>query len=397
MDAYIKCGGCSHFYNLSQRRPMILSCGDTVCNQCIQFQISTQGSLKKCPVDDTCQSVEGSQIIPVKQLMNNLDKLNTININCDTHSEKMVKRYCQTTHKLLCSTCQTNCLCLDHKSADHQHFKRKDLEKLIQQKIPKLQNLIERIEVIIHRLQQYLNKDMMFKASEFLGLIDQINQLLDPDQLQEDLGLFNINQKSHESKIENLQNIQILKMQNEQSIKYSYEDILQLIEKDMPQHFRGLVDIHLQSLKNSDIKGFNKLLPLNGQTRLIYKATIDGFQATNFHQKCDSQGPTISFIQSEHGQVFGGYTSIPWTSSLQKNITDNDAFIFSLSKNTLHKQYQNYDHAVLHHNGYLMVFGSSFPDIWIKNDCNINTISLCNIGHTYLPPQGLSFNDQQIN
>ena len=64
--------------------------------------------------------------------------------------------------------------------------------------------------------------------------------------------------------------------------------------------------------------------------------------------------PTICFVLSENGHVFGGYVSIDWNQSYIKtdginkekegtwgHRSDNNAFIFSLTHGTKHVQNQN--------------------------------------------------------
>ncbi|CAF0737390.1 unnamed protein product [Rotaria sordida] len=69
--------------------------------------------------------------------------------------------------------------------------------------------------------------------------------------------------------------------------------------------------------------------------RLIYRASEHGFDATDFHRYCDSFAPTVSIIQTDFGNIFGGFTSIPWSSaSLRSDQADPKAFLFTL-KNTL--------------------------------------------------------------
>ncbi|CAF1380556.1 unnamed protein product [Adineta steineri] len=63
---------------------------------------------------------------------------------------------------------------------------------------------------------------------------------------------------------------------------------------------------------------------------LIYKATRDGFSANAFHSHCDNKGPTMTIIQSSNNYIFGGYTSVSWTSS-QKYQNDSAAFLFTLT------------------------------------------------------------------
>ncbi|CDW89683.1 UNKNOWN [Stylonychia lemnae] len=286
-------------------------------------------------------------------MIDNLDKRNTLNINCDVHPEKMVKKYCKVSKKMLCNICSTNC------DISTKHY-----------------------------------QDKLLGANEFLDLIIQINKYLGPEKCQEDQILFNLESQQNSQKFENLQFIQSLNL-NQNTDDKKEQEIHQLMsEKDKIKCFRGLVDYHLESLKYQQNNGFYKLIPLTGQSKLLYKASKDGFTAESFHHKCDNQGPTISFIQSEHGKVFGCYTSLSWATP-DKHSKDSEAFVFSLSHNTLHEQYQNFDSAVGQYKKYFMVFGSS-NDICIYDDCNSKNDNFCFLGGTYSPQQGFKLGDQQV-
>ncbi len=66
--------------------------------------------------------------------------------------------------------------------------------------------------------------------------------------------------------------------------------------------------------------------------KLLYKATRDGFNSFSFHMKADQRGPTITIVRSANNdKVFGGYTSVPWTSAEYKWVRDEKAFIFCLT------------------------------------------------------------------
>ena len=49
--------------------------------------------------------------------------------------------------------------------------------------------------------------------------------------------------------------------------------------------------------------------------KLLYKASRDGFEYSDFHSRCDNKGPTICLIKSEHEKTFGGFTNLNWNSS----------------------------------------------------------------------------------
>ena len=74
--------------------------------------------------------------------------------------------------------------------------------------------------------------------------------------------------------------------------------------------------------------------PINQRWNLIYKASQDEFEASNFHSKCDNKPITLVIIKSQNGNVFGGYTEQDWSNNdpLSVNVDnpDQNAFIFSL-------------------------------------------------------------------
>ncbi len=84
----------------------------------------------------------------------------------------------------------------------------------------------------------------------------------------------------------------------------------------------------IQFLKECLIKPF--------KTKLLYQASIHGFTAKAFHEKCDNKGANITIVKSEHGLIFGGYTSLSWDMSNTWVIDNDNPFIFSLTKKTKH-------------------------------------------------------------
>ncbi|XP_053191690.1 interferon-induced protein 44-like isoform X2 [Scomber japonicus] len=73
-----------------------------------------------------------------------------------------------------------------------------------------------------------------------------------------------------------------------------------------------------------------KLLSLLGHVRLhlLYKATVHGFTAAAFHNRCDQQGPTV-IVAHNAGFVFGAYTSKNYTQS-GEGVKDEQAFLYSI-------------------------------------------------------------------
>eukprot|EP00347_Sterkiella_histriomuscorum_P017230 403350183 len=120
-------------------------------------------------------------------------------------------------------------------------------------------------------------------------------------------------------------------LQNElDESKINLSEFIQSVKLDIDKHDTQLVDANSQILNERalidtlqlKIQEINEIKPTNSRSR-------DGFDADSFRQLCDDKGPTVSFILSEYGQVFGGFTSIPWTSADQPQ-SDPSAFVFSL-------------------------------------------------------------------
>ena len=66
--------------------------------------------------------------------------------------------------------------------------------------------------------------------------------------------------------------------------------------------------------------------------RLVYRGTRDGFSAYNFHSRCNWIANTLTIVQSETNNIFGGFTTKPWTFE-NRHIADPNAFVFSLRNN----------------------------------------------------------------
>lgn len=126
---------------------------------------------------------------------------------------------------------------------------------------------------------------------------------------------------------------------------------------------------------------------------LLYRGSEHGFEAANFHSKCDNIPNTLTIIKSSKGHVFGGFTQATWetksatsetkTKSRQERARernqpcqfklDRTAFIFSL-KNDKDKSARinvtQADHAILCDDSCGPCFGQY--DIKIMNESNKN-------------------------
>eukprot|EP00347_Sterkiella_histriomuscorum_P021085 403335315 len=70
---------------------------------------------------------------------------------------------------------------------------------------------------------------------------------------------------------------------------------------------------------------------------------------------------------------------------------DPEAIVFSLSKRSIHKQFRDLK-AIQHHEDYFCLFGY---DICIKDQCDQNSSSLCDLGQIYKLPEGYEYRSDE--
>ena len=118
-----------------------------------------------------------------------------------------------------------------------------------------------------------------------------------------------------------------------------------------------LINLGIKNRLNKKVKGLKKL----------YQALIDGDDVINFHSKCDNIPNTLVLIKSAENRRFGGFTSIPWTSSEKNEYKDDpNAFLFSLDKQRIYS-YKKEGNAIYNDKNYGPWFGNE--DIQINPHC----------------------------
>lgn len=65
-------------------------------------------------------------------------------------------------------------------------------------------------------------------------------------------------------------------------------------------------------------------------TDSVFKASVHGYNINTFHQKCNTQGPTVIVAYNKSGYVFGAFTNKNYAQTGQ-NVVDVKAFLFSFN------------------------------------------------------------------
>ncbi|CDW78645.1 tldc domain-containing protein [Stylonychia lemnae] len=345
-------------------------------------------------------------------MIRNLQQFDFYLIRCDEHPDKKAHMFCKEQNKMVCSRClQSNPhlhFIKDH--TQHFSFERKYLDESFQKMLPILKEEMNQIQILMDNIHQFINKERNFRVLELKMMIEKNFKILSQSYKKIILKKNEIEEEKQQPVVfDQIKPSQSQPLINKTQEQYTPGIMIQSIisapkisqEQDNAKQneFRRLVDqcLELQKVQKGQRSQPQKLFQIKGKSKLIFRATRDGFKALNFHQSCDNMGPTISFIMSEHGQVFGGYTSVSWTNPDNKKgvwLKDSEAFLFSLSKNTIHQQYKFPDQALRHHKDVLIAFGRG-NDIRINDDCNNNRDSLCNLGGTFNPQLDYKWQDQQ--
>ena len=140
----------------------------------------------------------------------------------------------------------------------------------------------------------------------------------------------------------------------------------------------------------------NKNIKLNK----IFDSIKDGLTVRSFHNKCDDKGPTICLFKNEDNYIFGGYTSVSWSSHHNFNgyCDDEHAFIFQIKPQLfIAKIKENHTkHAIYNYVAFGPVFGKN-GDIWMnyinKDDYDQNLSSTI---ETYDCPPSLVSKKQKL-
>ncbi len=132
----------------------------------------------------------------------------------------------------------------------------------------------------------------------------------------------------------------------------------------------------------------------NKSFSLLWRGSRDGFDAAAFHRLCDGKANTVTVIKNTNGFIFGGFTSIPWSSSNDVYKADNTAFLFSLINPTntpLKLKVESPEDAVYHQSKYGPTFGVCH-DLHVSLLSNINSESSVYLG-SYEFPNGVNGNE----
>jgi len=136
-------------------------------------------------------------------------------------------------------------------------------------------------------------------------------------------------------------------------------------------------------LSFSEVSWLNKELPGNRKLGgLLFDTWKDGDAVSTFHDRCDSEGATVTFVETTLGVVFGGFTDQSWASGSGSWASDSDAFVFRLRPTPIKKfKVSSASNAIYRHSSYGPQFGNLAFRIY--TNCQDNADSYVSTGSYY--------------
>ena len=131
------------------------------------------------------------------------------------------------------------------------------------------------------------------------------------------------------------------------------------------------------------------------EPKLLYRASRDGWDASDFHRMCDGKGATVTVVKSSGGYIFGGYTDVAWGQSDGQYKSSTESFMFSLKDHAGVGPVQMpiksvmTGYAVIHASCLGPTFGSGY-DLRVFSNANVNSTSNSSVGDTYQLPSNTS-------
>jgi len=170
------------------------------------------------------------------------------------------------------------------------------------------------------------------------------------------------------------------------------------------KHFYGNDDEKMRSLccsniestiissevENEKIKEWLASAGKTSEPKLLYRASRDGWDASDFHRMCDGKGATVTVVKSSGGYIFGGYTDVAWSGGGGWK-SSSKSFLFSLKDHAgvgpvqMPIKSDSTGYAVQHNSRIVPIFGNGH-DLFVASNANANTSSSSSVGSAYQRP-----------
>jgi hypothetical protein len=396
LKSSLTCSYCSQIF----KDPIELPCKHRLCKQhLVENSVTKENRIKciKCKQDFEIKGNDFKTIEILKELLDQLLYLSDEEVSLKKQIEDSIRTFFQMYEEF----------CLNKTTLDldvHNHFQeirfkldehREELKVKIDDIYMEMIEKTKKIETTY--LKSLENKlETSLKSFDTTSLEQSLNKtddsFRDPNLLIESIREM---QRQQEESIAKLK----LKLDEQSQVKDTLKE-MNTFKPNLsfsPDSFGQLRlnEYTIEPFKSQILSGKQLLdliklceFSLKDKWTLLYRGSRDGFDAANFHSKCDDHNNTLTILKA-HGKssIFGGFTSITWDSTSGYK-SDSNAFLFSLTNkdNQPSKIRQNNtQYSIYCRSDYGPIFGND--DICIANYANTTKGSYSNLGRSYEHPQ----------
>ena len=245
------------------------------------------------------------------------------------------------------------------------------------------------------------NKVALAFMIEFMGKKDEVKITLMPEEAKIDTIVMKLCDKVKE--IDNLKKeFKDYKNFTENKIKE-----LESLIKNLSENIKNNIEFYNGEFKTSDeivklktkfkekidtnIMKYNELFLIENGVKtnlkknikkftLLFRASKDGFSASNFHSKCDGKNNTVTLVETLNGKRFGGFANNAWDQR-GDYISGSNGFIFSFDDKSIYYN-KNNGYEIYCHSSYGPTFGGGH-DFYICDNCNSSNSSYNNSDYSY--------------
>ena len=186
--------------------------------------------------------------------------------------------------------------------------------------------------IVIQMINVRVNRNLFLKRLNFIFLNSHLNSrrrnMSDVDFKQ----VKRINQRNKDIVYGYIKQFQQLFPEDN-----PYYTIVQLIQDICLLYFTILIESKIltdeEKIKLMEMVNNHTNNKFNGEWKLLFRGSRDGYKRQDFYKKCNKMDNTICVIHTVENNVFGGYTSIKWDKSDDYHETDRSAFIYKIRNN----------------------------------------------------------------